>query len=76
MRVKEAAARLEVSPKTVYALVAAGELRCYRVGLGRGCIRIAEEHIAEYLGKAEPKFVQPPATPPPRVPRLKHLRVS
>ena len=75
MKVKEAAARLEVSVTTIYALVAAGKLRCYRVGVGRGCIRIAPEHIAEYLGLAEPKTVQPAAPPPPR-PRLKHLRVS
>jgi excisionase family DNA binding protein len=76
MSVKQAAARLEVSVTTVYALVAAGRLRCYRVGMGRGCIRIAEEHLAEYLGKAEPKVAEPAAPPPPRVPRLKHLRIS
>ena len=76
MKIKQAAARLELSQTTVYALVAAGKLRCYRVGVGRGQIRIAEEHIAEYLGKAESRPMQPTASPPPRVPRLKHVRVS
>ena len=75
MSVKEAAARLGVSKTTVYSLVAARKLRCYRVGLGRGCIRIGEEHLAEYLGKAETKIAEPPATAPP-CPRLKHLRLS
>lgn len=53
MKVKEAAAMLEVSPCIVYGLVAAGQLRHYRVGRGRGVIRIAEEHVREYLMGAE-----------------------
>jgi excisionase family DNA binding protein len=75
VKVKQAAARLEVSQTTLYALVAAGKLRCYRVGVGRGQIRIGEVHIAEYLGKAESGPIQPKAAPLPS-PRLKHLRVS
>jgi excisionase family DNA binding protein len=76
MSVKEAAAKLEVSVTTVYGLVAAGKLRCFRVGLGRGCIRIAEEHIAEYLGKAAATPPSPPPPLPPAARRLKHLRLS
>ncbi len=72
MKVWEAAKRLEVSPATVYSLVACGKLKCYRVGMGRGCIRIAEEHLAEYLQAAETALIQPPA----RHVRLKHLRLS
>jgi excisionase family DNA binding protein len=73
MSVKQAAVRLEVCVATVYSLVAAGKLRCYRVGLGRGCIRITEEHIAEYLGKAEVVPVLPaPPSPPPS---LRHIRL-
>ena len=71
MRVKEAAARLEVSPATVYGLIAAGKLRCVRIGIGRGTIRIFDEHIAEYLQQAEPVARQPPA--PAQVIRLKHI---
>jgi excisionase family DNA binding protein len=76
MTVNQAATRLETSKTTVYALVAAGKLRCFRVGVGRGCIRIAEEHLAEYLKRAEPWPTEPKAPPPPRLPRLKHLRLS
>jgi excisionase family DNA binding protein len=71
--VRAVAERLEVSPATVYALVAANKLRCCRVGLGRGCIRISEEQLADFLRGAEPK-PDPPASAP-RV-RLRHLRLS
>lgn len=50
--VKQAAKRLGVSVSLIYALVAAGRLRHYRVGLGRGTIRIDEEALAEV--KQEP----------------------
>ena len=73
MTVKQAAARLEVSQTTVYALVAARKLRCYRVGMGRGQIRISEDHLAEYLRKSEPG---PDAPAPVPRPHLKHLRLS
>jgi excisionase family DNA binding protein len=71
MTVKQAAEKLEVSQATVYALVASGRLRCYRVGMGRGCIRITDEHLAEYLKGTEPVIA--PAPSPPRHVRLKHL---
>jgi excisionase family DNA binding protein len=57
---------------TVYAMVASGRLRCYRVGNGRGVIRIAEEHLTEYLAGAEPVKTAP--APPAHRVRLKHLR--
>jgi excisionase family DNA binding protein len=49
VRVKEAARILDVSPSLVYALVAEGRLRHYRIGKGRGAIRIPDEAIAEFL---------------------------
>jgi excisionase family DNA binding protein len=73
MKVKEAAARLEVSAATIYGLVAAGKLRCHRVGLGRGAIRITEEHVAEYLSGAQPIARPVPAKPTRTRVRLKHL---
>ena len=73
MTVKQAAEKLEVSQATVYALVAAGKLRCVRVGLGRGTIRIMEGHIADYLARAEP-MVKPLPAPVSR-PRLKHIKL-
>jgi excisionase family DNA binding protein len=71
--VRQAAERLEVSPQLVYALIAAGKLRCVRIGLGRGAIRILDEHIADYLARAEPVVKQPPAPAPQRRIKLKHL---
>lgn len=77
MKVKEAAAMLEVSPCIVYGLVAAGQLRHYRVGRGRGVIRIAEEHVREYLMGAEkgPRVAAPPTRATPTKPyRLQCLK--
>ena len=75
MTVKTAAQRLEVSPATVYAMVAAGKLHCYRVGMGRGAIRISDDHLAAYLTGAEP--LRPASAPAPvRRIRLKHLKIS
>jgi excisionase family DNA binding protein len=74
--VKAAAQRLEVSTSTIYALVAAGKLRCHRVGLGRGAIRISEEHLEDYLKAGEPEKTPVPPTPlAPRRP-FKHLKLS
>jgi excisionase family DNA binding protein len=70
MTVRDAAKRLEISPATVYTMVASGRLRCYRVGNGRGVIRISEEHLATYLAGAEPI----PGPGPDRPVRLRHLR--
>jgi excisionase family DNA binding protein len=70
--VRQVALRLEVCNSTIYALVASGKLRCSRIGLGRGVIRISEEQLVEYLKGAEP-FIAP-APPPARQIRLKHLR--
>ena len=68
MTVRQCSQRLEVSPSLIYSMIAAGKLRCVRHGLGRGCIRISEEHLQEYLSGAEPKGA------PPRQ-QLKHLHI-
>lgn len=72
MRVREVAARLEISPSLVYQLIASGKLGCYRIGNGRGVVRVTEEQLQEYLRAAEPVKAQPPEI---RV-RLRHLRLS
>jgi excisionase family DNA binding protein len=66
MRVKEVAERLEVSADTVYALIQSRKLRCIRVGVGRGTIRITEEHLAEFMAGAE----QGPKPAAPARPKL------
>jgi excisionase family DNA binding protein len=73
VNVRQAAARLEVSPSTVYALIAAGKLRCVRVGPKGGAIRVSEEHLAEYLRAAEPRTAAPASAP---LLHLKHLRLA
>jgi excisionase family DNA binding protein len=70
--VKQAAARLEVSSATIYVLVAAGKLKCHRVGLGRGAIRITEEHVVEFLKGSERAA---PSAPLPRY-KPKHVKVK
>lgn len=74
MTVRQAAERLEVSPQLVYALLAAGRLRCVRIGVGRGVIRILDEHVAEYLAGAQAAVKPPPPPPPARQIKLKHLK--
>lgn len=72
MRVGEVARRLDVSGKAVYALIAAGRLRAYRIG---GSYRIDEQQLRDYLAGAVtgPPPAPPPPPPPPRAPRLRWL---
>ncbi|WZO97037.1 helix-turn-helix domain-containing protein [Isosphaeraceae bacterium EP7] len=59
MRVKQAAEKLEISVGTVYALIRSKRLRCARHGLGRGTIRITDEHLTAYTRGAEVDAVGP-----------------
>lgn len=75
MKVRDAAARLEVSPATVYSLIASGKLRHYRIGNGRGAIRISEDHLAVFLASAEPvKALPAPAAV--RHSKFQHIKIS
>ena len=49
LRVKEVAGALGVSTETVYVEVRAGRLASYRVGTGRGTIRISRAAFEAYL---------------------------
>jgi excisionase family DNA binding protein len=58
MRVKEVAERLKCGVSHVYAVIDAGELSCYKIGLGKqGGIRVSEEHLTAYLKNRENKNV-------------------
>lgn len=46
LTVAEAAERLGLHPETVYKAVRTGRLACYRL---QGAIRIAPEHLSDYL---------------------------
>ena len=54
LTVKQAAERLNVSPRTIYDLCEMGRLRCKRVGKGRGTIRILPVDLEGCLAKPEP----------------------
>lgn len=73
MTVKQAAARLEVSPSLVYSLIAAGKLRYHRVGHGRGRLRVPEDAIGEYLARCT--FAPEEEKPAPKLPKLRHIRL-
>jgi excisionase family DNA binding protein len=49
---KQVKERLSVSLSTVYNLVETGQLECHRIGAGRGCIRISEEQLKDYLERS------------------------
>jgi excisionase family DNA binding protein len=49
MSVKQAAERLGVSPSLIYSLCAARKLRHFRVGVGRGTIRIPDDALEEVM---------------------------
>jgi excisionase family DNA binding protein len=49
LTVKQVAERLGVCERTVYALVASGALMHYRIGSGRGVIRVSDEALRHYL---------------------------
>jgi excisionase family DNA binding protein len=51
LRVKDIAAALRVDSSTVYAEIKSGRLASYRVGTGRGTIRIARTAFAGYLAE-------------------------
>ncbi len=74
MNVRDAAARLEVSPSLVYSLIASRKLRFCRVGNGRGRIRIPDDAVEEYLARCTFAIREEKAAPV--VPRLRHLRLS
>lgn len=50
---KQVAARLTVSPATVYALASRGDLPCKRIGLGRGAVRFVPAEVEAFLGRCD-----------------------
>ena len=49
LSVKQVAQRLNVSLGTVYGLVNSGRLRAFRIGVGRGTLRVPEESLQAFL---------------------------
>ena len=63
MTVKETAGMLSVSVSTTYQLIEQGKLACYRIGAGRGSIRVCVEDVELYLAscRSTPEKKTPPA---------------
>lgn len=58
--VRDVKLRLKCSQAHVYALIEAGELECYKIGLGKqGGIRISEEQLQAYLDSKKQKGERP-----------------
>ena len=54
LTVHDLARRWNCSASVIYALVAARQLGCVRIGLGRGCIRFDEElHVKPYVERQQ-----------------------
>lgn len=49
LTVKQAASKVGVHKNTIYALIQTGKLRAYRVGVGRGTIRIIAEDMPRVM---------------------------
>lgn len=73
LTMKEAAARLGVSTKLVYALCGKGKIPHERHGLGRGTIRITMVALEEYRKNCT---VGVPAREAPTVRRTRPLRLK
>lgn len=73
--VRQVAEQLGVAETTVYAMCQQKRLRHFRVGTGRGTIRIREEDLAEFIEGASVQPEEPAAPKPPPV-KLKHLHVK
>lgn len=54
LTVPEVAKRLNVNKQTVYRLCEHNLLANYRIGLGRGTLRIEEDDLEAYLNRAKP----------------------
>lgn len=51
--VNEIAIQLAVSKAVVYRLIDSGKLKCHRIGLGRGAIRVSEAQLKAFLDSSE-----------------------
>lgn len=79
LKVKEAAAKANLSPGLIYELCALNILPHIRVGRPgtRGCIRIEEADLDAFLAslKREGRQPEPPPAPKPQPIKLKHLHL-
>lgn len=74
--VAEAATQLRISRSLLYAIIEAGGLSVYRLGQGRGTIRIAQAELQRFLNERHNsgRLVRPHREAPRR-PSLRHLKL-
>lgn len=63
LKMIDVANRLRISLACAYALVDAGKLSCFRIGIGRGTIRVSEEQLQAYLDSVEHESETAPTRP-------------
>ena len=73
-KVPDVAKRLNCSISTVYGLVDAGKIAAYRIGIGRGALRIAEQDLEAFLESCRTQKAERVVHKPSR-PRLRHIRL-
>ncbi|WP_407652641.1 helix-turn-helix domain-containing protein [Aporhodopirellula aestuarii] len=49
LTVEQVASQLRVSRSLVYSLIEAGKLKCHRIGIGRGTIRLSQADLESFL---------------------------
>ncbi|SFI92449.1 helix-turn-helix domain-containing protein [Planctomicrobium piriforme] len=65
LTVSKVAELLNVSESEVYALCRSGKLQHFRIGTGRGTIRICREDLHSFLTSCRTQETQKPAAPTP-----------
>ncbi|MCA9166390.1 MAG: helix-turn-helix domain-containing protein [Planctomycetales bacterium] len=76
LTVDQAAERLQVSVKTVRNLIKSGQLAHYRIGAGRGVIRISVDALEQHLADCEVRAGDaPPARRRQEHRNLRHIKL-
>jgi len=76
LKIADVALRLKASESFVYARIADGSLKHYRLGNGQGGIRVSEEQLAAYLADRERGGGSDPPPPAAKPVKLKHLSLD
>src|SRR2546423_248600 len=74
--VKQVATKLNCSDSFVYARIADGSLKHYRLGAGKGGIRVSQVHIDAFLAGCERGGRRAPRPQPAPAAKLKHLSIE
>jgi excisionase family DNA binding protein len=75
LTVPEVAGYLRVSRSLVYQLTESGRLPTYRVGMGRGAVRVSKEDLSRYVESCKHETGETVVRPPRRREKLRHLKV-